>query len=135
MEPKSAMELIQGRPMQLGRRVLICPALNLKGMRVYKEELNFIERGVPEEKRGDREEQYKFLSTLATVALAALQRNYPDITLEEVEDGIDFNNVREITQAVMGASGYLTTSEEDGHVRLFGDKGTVPVGERTGTTS
>ena len=36
---------------------------------------------------------------------AALTRNYPDVTLEQVADWVDMRNMRELMDAVMGVSG------------------------------
>lgn len=127
-------DLIPGSPLSLGRAVLICPALNIKGMRAFKEELSLLEKGVPAEKADDKEVFNDFITKLAMVTHAALRRNYPNIGLDEVEEGIDLNNVRKVVQAVLGASGYVTTSESEAKTKLFGDGGTVALGESTGTS-
>ena len=38
------------------------------------------------------------------IVLAALQRNYPDMTLEKLEDILDLGNIHEITQAIIGVN-------------------------------
>jgi hypothetical protein len=55
------------------------------------------------------------------VAHAALTRNYPELTLEQVGDLVDLNNMSLVMEAVLGASGF------------FVRKGTPPQGPQIGT--
>lgn len=111
MDVKEAMALIQGTPLQLGRKVYVCPALNIKGMRMFSQELALLQKGLPNESIGDDVVVNNYFATLAKVAEAALLRNYPDITANEIEEGIDFNNLRTVTLGVLGASGFKTNSQ------------------------
>lgn len=131
MDVKEAMALIQGTPLQLGRKVFVCPALNIKGMRMFSAELALLQKGLPDSSLGNDEEVNNYFSMLAKVAQAALLRNYPDITLDDIEDGIDFNNLRTVTLGVLGASGYKTNSQQEAEGYLS-SKETVS-GEPTGT--
>ena len=45
------------------------------------------------------------MMAMAKIAHAALRRNYPDITEDEVADNLDFGNFSIVLAAVMGASG------------------------------
>jgi hypothetical protein len=47
----------------------------------------------------------KFSSVVA-IAHAALNRNYPDLKYEDVEELIDMGNFKAVLDAVMGASGF-----------------------------
>lgn len=131
MNVAERMDLIQGTPLQLGAKIYICPALNLKGMQELKAELALLETGLPDDKRSDPDLRLDFLSKLVMVTTAALRRNYPEINEDIVAEGLDFNNMRPVTLAVLGASGYVTTDEAAARVKLFGEA--KPTGESTGT--
>lgn len=136
MNAVEQLKLIVGSPLQLGSKALICPALNIKGMRALKEDLDLLQKGIPADRAGDLNATDEFMAVLAKVAHVALSRNYPGITMDEVEEGIDFNNVRAITLAVLGASSFKTASQFEAEVAVFGtqeaDKG-AQAGESTGT--
>ena len=42
---------------------------------------------------------------LCSIAHAALKRNYPEITIDQVAEDLDFGNFTSVLNAVMGASG------------------------------
>lgn len=42
---------------------------------------------------------------------AAMSRNYPDITLRDVEEMVDLRNIRPIFQAILGLSGLMPSGE------------------------
>jgi hypothetical protein len=44
------------------------------------------------------------LDTIVDMTLAALKRNYPEITRKELEDLIDLGNLKEIVDVVAGVS-------------------------------
>lgn len=48
------------------------------------------------------------------IAHSSLQRNYPQITREQVGDFVDLGNVQEVMQAVMNASGMVKKSDAEG---------------------
>lgn len=45
------------------------------------------------------------MDSIVEVVHAALLRNYPDMTLQELEDMLDVKNIADIMQAVLGVSG------------------------------
>jgi len=49
---------------------------------------------------------------LLTLVHAALKRNYPDITIEQLEDMMDLRNIREIFPAIMAESGFVKAEED-----------------------
>jgi hypothetical protein len=49
------------------------------------------------------------IAGLTTIVHAALLANYPEIKIEEVEDLIDFSNMKEVMEAVLPL-GFLQTS-------------------------
>lgn len=54
----------------------------------------------------------KQISTVIDCAHAALKRNYPDLTREEVADLIDISNMNEVFAAVMDVSGLKRKEQE-----------------------
>ena len=53
---------------------------------------------------------------MVTVVHAALTRNYPDLAVEQVWDGLDLRNIRAAMDAVAGASG-LEAKDAAGEAR------------------
>lgn len=54
------------------------------------------------------------INTVIDVTHAALKRNYPDITLEEVKELVDVGNMFELFEAVMDVSGMKRKAIEAG---------------------
>jgi hypothetical protein len=133
MDVKTEMALIAGTPVQLGRKVYICPALNIKAMKAYKDDIALIQKGLPAEKATDQEAIQQYFDIVVKLLTAALQRNYPSVDEDTVADGVDYNNLKRITLAVLGASGFVTTDEQAGAVELFGKQEPGSAGESTGT--
>ncbi|QMT41239.1 hypothetical protein [Neisseria shayeganii] len=52
------------------------------------------------------------VSTVIDCAHAALRRNYPDLTREQVADLIDIGNMTEVFEAVMDVSGLKRKAQE-----------------------
>ncbi len=88
--------MIKGIPFELGDRTLVVPPLSLGTLEAMEEQLGAF--------RGDASDA-KQISTALDCVTAALKRNYPDITREQVADMVDLANMSEVMQAVMDASG------------------------------
>jgi hypothetical protein len=90
--------MVDGTVITLGGQDYVCPPLNLKNCRLLSEELDSLQRvrGIlkPED-----------VDTVCKIALAALQRNYPSMTLEEVEEKIDLGNFSSVILSVLKTSG------------------------------
>lgn len=86
---------VPGIEIQLGKVKRVLPPLNAAAFKTYRAEITkvFDERGLPD------------LAVVATLAHAALQRNYPDLSIEDVENDVDFGNLVEVFEAVMNVSG------------------------------
>jgi hypothetical protein len=56
------------------------------------------------------------MGAVQTVVHWALQRNYPELTLEEVGGMLDLSNYSEVFGAVMGVSGMTRRAQEGGFV-------------------
>jgi hypothetical protein len=88
--------MIDGIELKLGEREYIVPPLNLKRVRKL---LPILQDVIGKPVNELTEEQ---IDSLSEVVFQALQRNYPNITKEEVEDIIDFKNLRMVVGAVLG---------------------------------
>lgn len=92
---------IKGTEIEINGEKRICPPLNLRAIEQVQEKL----------KSFDAKSPFDQLPIVAEVAHLALVRNYPEITLDELKDGIDLGNMTEIMNAVMGVSNLVKSGE------------------------
>ena len=92
-----ANEKFSGIPFLLNGERRIVPALSLKQ---FRENLAVLTADIPAGEGLDAQ-----VDRFMPVILLAVQRNYPDITLENLNDWLDMSNFREMYLAVQGASG------------------------------
>lgn len=96
---------IKGVAVELNGQEFIVPPLTLRSL----------EQLLPKIKSID-ENEHKFskesIDTILSAAHAALQRNYPDITRDDLFDLLDTDNMTTVFEAVMGASGLTKTRGE-----------------------
>jgi hypothetical protein len=87
-----------GVPVYMDGREWIIPALSLRQFREHYETLR---------KTDDlAEENWKeILQTRLPIVLLAIQRNYPDMTEEQLLDMIDLNTFLTVVKAIASASG------------------------------
>jgi len=102
-EPK-----IDGEKLILGGREFIVPPINLKRL---KNLLPLIESLTKET------DTLKQMDGTSQILHAALSRNYPEITLDEVEEMIDLGNFMSVLKAVLGGSGFLPGGAMAGNVQ------------------
>ena len=88
--------MIDGIVMKLGDKEYTVPPLNLKRVRKL---LPVLQDVIGKPVNELTEEQ---LNSLTEIVFQSLQRNYPDITKDEVEEIIDFKNLRVVVGAVLG---------------------------------
>lgn len=87
---------------QLGDKGYKAPPLNFKAIKKYVArfgELGALGAGAPGVPTPDQ------MGLAAELLHAALIRNYPELTLDEVEENLDMGNFNAALAAVMGASG------------------------------
>jgi hypothetical protein len=89
----------EGVKIALGRQSYVVPALTIKQLRQLGPQLATM-RGIQGREPTDEE-----IDGMFAVIHAALSRNYPDITVEQLEDVIDMNSLPVVMQAIMGQSG------------------------------
>lgn len=92
----------KGIEMDLGGEKLIVPALNLTALEMLGDKLENFNEATALQRIG----------TAVDVTLAALNRNYPDMTRAQVADFIDLGNMADVMAAVMGISGLVATTGE-----------------------
>jgi hypothetical protein len=98
------MALLEGTKCNLGGRDFIVPPLNIKALRIlgprFAELQSAAECGnLAEMFQGEK------LDTLLDVVHAAISRNYPEVTREELEDLVDLGNLEPVFRAVCAQSG------------------------------
>lgn len=90
--------MIKGTTITLGEKDYCCPAMCLDDVQTYLPKIKLLQAS-------DMSPEH--FQTIKEVVLAALKRNYPDITLEEISKGLDLDNYREVLDAVMARSGLV----------------------------
>lgn len=104
-QPSSSMgrNIIAGIEIDLGGEEFVVPPLNFKALRAHMETISGITTGVPLSS-----EQ---IDKSVAIILAAMQRNYPDMTEAELEERLDMANIKIILPAILGASGIKRAGE------------------------
>jgi hypothetical protein len=94
----------EGEEIQLGGEKYIVPALSLGQVKRLEKELEslFLIEGMPTPEQIDN---------ALTIFLAAINRNYPAMTLEDLLDLVDTGNLISIMKAVMRTSGLVGKGE------------------------
>ena len=94
---------IPGAELEVGGRKLVFAPLNAAA---YKQNREAIQSSLSTLMAGGLAIDLAFIAQLAHLSLA---RNYPEITIEEVEDFVDFSNGIEIFGTVMHVSGLMAS--------------------------
>lgn len=117
---------IDGVPIKLSGVTYVVPPLNFKLLKRHKADIDAITAGAAAAGGLDTETADRMVA----VVHAALSRNYPDITIETVEDGLDLRNSAPIIRALLGQSGFV---EEIAAGEAAAPQSSAP--QSTGTTS
>lgn len=87
---------VPGKSLTLGGQELVLAPLNAAAVKQYRDEIKGVFVGdMPD------------IELVAKLAHASLTRNYPDMTLAEVEDIIDYGNLFEVWEELMNLSGLV----------------------------
>lgn len=105
MEDTVEKQLITGIKINLGGRDLIIPPLNFRQIEEHSAALIKLARMKP------GETIYQDLIQVVPVVHAALSRNYPRLSVDEVRDMLDMGNYRKVVDAVLGVSGLADNKE------------------------
>ena len=90
--------MIEGALVKMGGKEWTVPALTFKQVRTLLPKLTTIPANAVELNKEQME-------IVTEVTHAAVSRNYPELTVDDVEDMLDLRNVQVILLAVMGQSG------------------------------
>lgn len=90
--------MIEGATIKLAGTEYVVPPLNLSSIKRLKADLLKVNSGEANEDAMD---------SIARIVHAALVRNYPDMTIEQVEEKLDLQNFPQVLAAVMGNSGFV----------------------------
>lgn len=101
---------ITGVKMTLGHQGWIIPPLNIDGLELHADNIERVQKDA-ELKNKEK------LVIMCDIVLTALQRNYPDMTIEFVKKWLDMGNVLLAFRAVMATSGYKEAREQVGETR------------------
>jgi hypothetical protein len=96
--------MIDGVKIDLGGGEWIVPPLNLRTLEKFYP--------VIESWTQPRENALDYLREVAEFIHAALVRNYPDLTLDDVKDLVDLKNVQMVIPAILEASGFARGAGE-----------------------
>lgn len=88
------MTTVPGKEMQLGGKDFILPPLNAAAVKQYRDQISAVFVG-----------QLPDIELVSKLAYAALKRNYPEITAEQVDDMIDYGNMLDVWENLMNLSG------------------------------
>ena len=89
--------MLDGQKLKLGETEYVVPPLNLKAMRRLLPRISTLTVvGLPTDED---------LETILDVVHSAMVRNYPDLTKEVVEEGLDVINMKELLGGILGSSG------------------------------
>lgn len=90
--------MIAGQKVSLGGTEYTVPPLNIAALKKHSESFDKITRG--------EFTQSQLQDVMVDVIYLSLKRNYPDMTIEKVEDIIDLGNIQATFNAVMATSGF-----------------------------
>lgn len=94
---------IKGVTVELNGTNYVIPPIALGALEQLQERIGTFDGNVQDAKQ---------ISTVIDCAHAAMRRNYPDMTREEVADLIDIGNMNEVFTAVMDVSGLKRKEQE-----------------------
>ncbi|MCL2658774.1 MAG: hypothetical protein FWD62_15465 [Betaproteobacteria bacterium] len=92
-------ELFEGVKLTLGRQTYIVPALTLKQLRQFGPQL------APMRNLDGHNPTEAEIDGVFEIIHAAISRNYPDVTVAQLQDVIDMNNLLVVMQVIWGQSG------------------------------
>lgn len=100
------MALLSGVKVSMGTGTYILAPLTLGSLKRIGNKINALSTidSVPNEEQTE---------AIASIVLASVNRNYPEITQDELLEMIDLGNLKEIFEAVLGVSG-IKKSESSG---------------------
>lgn len=103
--PASTIVKVKGIPKELGGETYIVPPLSLGALEQLHDKLGAFAGDVSDLSQ---------VGTVIDAAHAALRRNYPEMTRDQVADMVDVSNMLDLFEAVMDISGARRKAHEAG---------------------
>lgn len=100
--------IYEGESIKIGGKEYIVPGLSLGQMEEMTDKIEKLE-GI-----GDKLTK-EMVQLISEICHAALSRNYPGLTLEEVKNILDIRNMQSVLEAVLGASGLVKSTLAGGN--------------------
>lgn len=95
--------MIEGVQIELGGETFTVPPLTFRAVREHIDAIAGMTTGVPlSAEQIDRS---------VALILAAMRRNYPDMTQATLEERLDMANIKIVLPAILGASGFKRVGE------------------------
>lgn len=98
--------MIPGEKVNVGGTEYTVPPFNLRVLRQHEEALNHKPEGNPS--------IVNEMERMVPPLLENLQRNYPELTREALEDGLDVVNYGELVRASYGRAGFVKSGGDAG---------------------
>lgn len=92
--------MIEGTRITIGGEEYVIPALSFGQIKKLLPKIQILQSVA-----GSLTEEQ--MNAVAEVVQTALSRNYPDMTIEKVEDILDLSNAPKIIKAILGGSGFV----------------------------
>lgn len=90
-------ELLDGVTLRIGRRDYVVPPLNLKGVKRAQVLMPLL---------AEEESSAATVDAAIEIVQLAVNRNYPEVTREQLEDDIDLGNLMALVEAVLAVAGF-----------------------------
>ena len=90
-----------GTAIKIGDRTFVVPPLNLARIKRLRPDIEALSSMKLDAMMTDEQ-----IESVVRILHSALSRNYPEITIDEVEDIIDLGNLIPVVQAMMRVSGF-----------------------------
>jgi hypothetical protein len=95
--------MISGIEIELGGGTYVVPPLNFRALREHMDAIAGMTTGIPlSAEQIDRS---------VAIILAAMKRNYPEMTQDRLEELLDMANIKTVLPAILGASGFARAGE------------------------
>lgn len=108
-----------GIPVKLGDKEFIVPSLSVNAARKYWPNILDLNNGLTIDQFPSR------LEFILNIVHAAISRNYPEMTVEELGELIDTKNAGEILMAVVEATGFIRSKRSRNEENVSGEPGPV----------
>lgn len=107
---ESQLELLDGVEVRIGRQTYIMPPLPLKPLRtmllpLYADAIKMLDRTEGQSPEEIMADVSSYNEKVVAVIHAALKRNYPDLTPDQIEEEIDLETSRKLLEKLREISG------------------------------